>query len=337
MICVMKYIFVITIIVTFAFNLSAQNVPSLINYQGFITDKDGKALDGDDFKITFSLYDRLEGGDPLWQETHDPVTVENGMLNILLGSVDSTFNKDVLGGKRYLGIKVGGDDSELSPRMQLASVPYSLQTDHSANADSAAHAVKANKALALDAPDGGPENAVYVDNDGNIEVVGRIKDKTGFIMPVGTILPFAGIDSTGIEGWLICDGSAISRTEYSDLFEIINIAYGGGDGVATFNLPNLQGRIPVGLNSGQPEFNTAGKTGGARTHTLTVQEMPSHNHNEGGFDIILINDGKQTPGSIDNTGNEPNVVRQGHLQPAGGGQAHNNLQPYIVMNYIIKY
>jgi len=332
-----KNIFIISIILlgSIIININAQDViPQLINYQGFITDKDGKALSGD-FTVVFSLYNRLEGGDPLWQETHAGISVENGLLNVMLGSVDSTLSLEILSGIRYVGIKVD-DGNELSPRMRLASVPYSMQSEKSTFADSATYALKATKANALDAPDGDPENAVYVDNDGNTKIAGRVKDKTGFIIPVGSILPFAG-DSTFIGGWLVCDGSEISRTDYADLFKVIGITYGGGDGVSTFNLPNLKGRIPVGLDEGQAEFNAKGKTGGENEHTLTITEMPTHNHNEGNFSRLLQWTGTGTTGSVDNTTYEPNIVTFGTIQPAGGGQAHNNLQPYIVMNYIIKY
>lgn len=315
--------------------LSAQDIPQLINYQGFITDKDGTALSGD-YKIIFSLYDRPQGGDPIWQETHNAVRVENGMLNILLGSVDSTLNTDVLSGKRYMGIKVG-DDNELSPRLHLASVPYSLKSEESTRADSSTYSIHADKAYALDAPDGDPQNAVFVDNDGNAEVAGRVKDMTGFILPVGSVLPFAG-DTSLIEGWLVCDGSAISRTTYADLFQVIGITYGGGDGVSTFNLPNLQGRIPVGFDGGQTEFNSLGSKGGEKVHTLTSAEMPVHNHTNGVYDRLLrYNNGTRTAGSSDNTVNEPDITSSGILSEAGGDQAHNNLQPYVVMNYIIKY
>src|SRR5690606_11752046 len=77
-----------------------------------------------------------------------------------------------------------------------------------------------------------------------------------------------------------CDGSAVSRTDYADLFEVIGTSYGVGDGSTTFNLPNLQGRVPVGLDTGQTEFNALGKTGGAKTHTLTIDQMPSHSHTQ---------------------------------------------------------
>ena len=314
--------------------VAQNNVPQIINYQGFITDKDGKALNGD-YKITFLLYNRAEGGDPLWQEIHDTVPVENGMLNILLGSVDSTLHTSIFTGKIFVGIKIG-TEPEMAPRMKLASVPYSIKSEHSGSADSATHALRANKAYALDAPDGEPQNAVLVDNDGNVEVSGRVQDMSGFILPVGSVLPFAG-DTTLIKGWLVCDGSEISRTTYADLFKVIGITYGGGDGVSTFNLPNLKGRIPVGFDNGQAEFNTPGKAGGEKLHTLTKDEMPNHNHNDNQFDKILQRTGTGTTNAIDNSVNEPNIITYGTLQSAGGDQSHNNLQPYLVMNYIIKY
>src|SRR5215467_6824657 len=79
-------------------------------------------------------------------------------------------------------------------------------------------------------------------------------------------------------GWILCDGAAISRTTYAALFAVIGTTYGVGDGSTTFNLPNCKGRIPVGFDSGQTEFNALGKTGGEKTHTLTVAELATHDH-----------------------------------------------------------
>ena len=95
--------------------------------------------------------------------------------------------------------------------------------------------------------------------------------------PVGAVMQFAGTaspDST----WLMCDGTAVSRTTYSGLFAVIGTAYGSGDGSTTFNLPNVSGRVPVGLDSGDTDFDALGETGGAKTHTLSSSEIPSHNH-----------------------------------------------------------
>lgn len=102
---------------------------------------------------------------------------------------------------------------------------------------------------------------------------------------VGEIKAYAG--STVPNGWLICDGSAISRTDYPLLFNAIGTLWGVGDGSTTFNLPNLKGKVPVGYDSSQTEFDTVGEAGGALTHyhttgdcTLTSAQsgVPAHAH-----------------------------------------------------------
>jgi microcystin-dependent protein len=106
--------------------------------------------------------------------------------------------------------------------------------------------------------------------DGNIKAVGRIMDETGFVMPVGSIIPFGG--TTAPEGWLLCDGTAVSRTTYEDLFVVIGTAFGGGDGSTTFHLPDLRGQVLRGVDQGagvdpdaasRTELNTGGNTGDA--------------------------------------------------------------------------
>lgn len=96
-------------------------------------------------------------------------------------------------------------------------------------------------------------------------------------VPSGTVNLYAG--ATAPASWLMCDGSAVSRTTYSELFTAIGTTYGAGDGTTTFNVPNLSGRVPVGLDSGNTDYDALGETGGSNTHTLTSAEMPSHNHN----------------------------------------------------------
>jgi len=152
----------------------------------------------------------------------------------------------------------------------------------------------------------------------------------GAIAP-GFIRIHAGL--TAPWGWLICDGSAVSRTIYSALFDVIGNSYGAGDGSTTFNLPNLKGRVPLGLDVEQTEFDTLGKTGGAKTHALTTEQMPSHSHYVQGYTRTTYdeNDIFSNYSGLD-TGNS-----QYWTSSAGGGLAHNNLQPYIALNYMIKH
>jgi microcystin-dependent protein len=153
-------------------------------------------------------------------------------------------------------------------------------------------------------------------------------------IPTGVINQYAA--STAPSGWLLCQGQAVSRTTYSALFGVISTTYGAGDGSTTFNLPNLQGKVPVGYNSGDSNFNALGKTGGEATHTLSTNEMPSHSHNvKFGGTFMSMSSG--STGYYNLTGwTTGGGAAQVVEDAAGGGAAHNNLQPYIVLNYIIK-
>lgn len=91
-------------------------------------------------------------------------------------------------------------------------------------------------------------------------------------MIAGTIYMYAG--SVAPSGFLMCDGSEVSRTVYADLFEAIGTAYGVGDGSTTFGLPDLSGRIAIGVSS----THALSSTGGEETHTLLSNEMPEHSH-----------------------------------------------------------
>jgi len=163
----------------------------------------------------------------------------------------------------------------------------------------------------------------------------EIKNTVNTNTPVGSISLFAG--TTAPSGWLICDGSAVSRTTYANLFSVIGTTYGTGDGSTTFNIPDLQGRVPVGCKFSDYLFDTIGETGGEKTHTLTIDEMPSHNHNGGILTNNTVSGGARYYFNTAGTTNGTNFSNSLNISNTGGGQAHNNLQPYIVMNYIISY
>jgi len=173
--------------------------------------------------------------------------------------------------------------------------------------------------------------------------------------PAGAIEAYAG--STAPTGWLLSFGQAVSRTTYANLFAVISTTYGSGDGSTTFNLPDMRGRAVAGVdNMGGTDAgrlsisNTLGTTTGTETITLTSAEMPSHTHTQN-IHGHAFSDPGFIPGvtnisvSGGGTGFYGRTVTQGLFvgdatatnQNTGGGGAHNNMQPTIVLNYIIKF
>jgi len=151
---------------------------------------------------------------------------------------------------------------------------------------------------------------------------------------VGEIKMFAG--NFAPSGWNFCDGSLQSIANNTTLYALIGTTY-GGDGVNTFALPDLRGRIPLGVSSAYP----LATSGGTETVVLTPAQLPGHSHqafasSTGGSDSPSGNywgaspSGKPyspSPGSL--------TLNAAALGNAGGNQAHNNLIPYVTVSYII--
>jgi microcystin-dependent protein len=150
-------------------------------------------------------------------------------------------------------------------------------------------------------------------------------------IPAGSIQMFGGTLGSIPSGWLLCDGSAVSRTTYADLFAVVGTTWGAGNGSTTFNVPDLQGRAPIGVGTGSGlTARTLGQTGGSETHTLVESEMPAHTHNvfydgdSGGVAYPQLNFGTDPPGAFVTSSS------------TGGGAAHNNMQPWAAVYFIIK-
>ena len=160
-------------------------------------------------------------------------------------------------------------------------------------------------------------------------------------VPVGTIMMWPA--DTPPNNWLLCDGTAYSKTTFSVLYDVIGTTY-GNNGTDYFKVPDLEGRVPVGKKLGDTDFDTLGKKGGSK-------EMQAHNHggststnyaydtsriytSGGGENLYAINWGGNRVGS-DNTYRER--TNHSHTINTDGTGNSGNLQPYIVLNYIIKY
>jgi microcystin-dependent protein len=147
------------------------------------------------------------------------------------------------------------------------------------------------------------------------------------VIPTGSIQMFAG--SVAPTGWLFCKGSEVNRTTYAALFAVIGTTFGAGNGTTTFNVPDMRGRAPIGVGNGAGVSNRdLGDEVGAETHTLTINEMPSHTHTQAGSD-------NSAPLQFGNPTDDFGEV-DSQTGATGGGQPHNNMQPSLAVNFIIK-
>jgi microcystin-dependent protein len=161
-------------------------------------------------------------------------------------------------------------------------------------------------------------------------------------IPIGVIMDFAGTSPPG--GWLLCFGQLVNRTTYSDLFDVIGTTYSAGDGVTTFGIPDLRGRVAAGKdNMGGTAANrlqtawgvdgaTLGAGGGTQSHQLTVAQLAAHSHPPLSGQTAFLTNGAGGAGfTISGTWGSTNPTGT-----TGGDQAHPNVQPTVVVNKIIR-
>ncbi len=169
------------------------------------------------------------------------------------------------------------------------------------------------------------------------------------IPPPGLISPYGG--ATAPTGWLLCDGSAVSRATYSALFAVVSTVYGVGDNATTFNVPDLRGRIPIGVGTGTGggASGVGAPTGGSaltgigratwkgeETHVLTTGELAAHSHR------VLLDSGTSTKDAVarNQSSGTPVYSQSGdsgdYIESTGSNTAHNNIQPVMGVQYLIK-
>jgi len=146
-------------------------------------------------------------------------------------------------------------------------------------------------------------------------------------MPIGGIIVWT--DNQLPEGWLLCNGSAHASADYPELAARLGTRFGSAPS-GQFRVPNLTGRVAVGADPAGAVLGVSapvGAAGGAPTHTLTVAEMPAHTHAA----LRTVSNAGYVPGT--SSSSSSTVTTSGS---AGGGQPHNNLQPYLALQYIIR-
>lgn len=159
-------------------------------------------------------------------------------------------------------------------------------------------------------------------------------------IPTGTVDVWSG--GAAPAGWMLCQGGTVLRSSALGLlYGAMSPAYpyGTGDGSTTCNVPNLIGRVPVGVDTGSTEFNVIGETGGEKTHILDIAEMPAHLH---GTAVRWATDAAATgaAGRVTQVGgvgpSSGTTGDTGATTATGSNGAHNNLQPYMAMHYKVK-
>lgn len=245
---------------------SAVAQPGYINYQGRLLDAAGQPLTNGNYTLEFKIFDSPNDTNLAWGpflcddgagDGHAArAVIANGRFNVILGPHDTAsrpLTNAFLDQERFVEISVNGGDPIL-PRQQVLSAPYALRASTAANADQLNHAPPSD-----------------------------------FFLPPGMVVPFAGPTTNIPTGWLLCDGTQVSRVGRSRLFAAIGTAWGAGDGSTTFNLPDLRGVFLRGVNLGRggdladPDSNQrvasapGGLTGNNQGSVQTSQFRP-HRH-----------------------------------------------------------
>lgn len=351
----------------------AAESPLYIPFQGQVTNQTGTIVADGQYSVIFNLYDQAVGGQPVWSERHVKIGVTRGMINVFLGSISPLTSVD-FSQTKYLGITVDTDnlattaDPEMVPRSLIMPAFHAKKAENStklAGNDWSAFFVNGSNDATNNPATGFVSGAKVATGsiaatqlaadavttakvlDGAI-TSGKIADGTitssdfstalqaDSVMPAGMVSAFAGTAAPA--GWLMCDGSAVSRATYSRLFASIGVAHGSGDGTTTFNLPDYRGRFLRGVDgaagndpdkSTRPAMAGGGNTGNS-VGSIQTDAFASHTHDQ----KIQINAGGGQYG-YGTSGATPNSFQT--LTQTGAAGATNETRPKnAYVNYIIK-
>lgn len=308
--------------------VTAMAQPAFMNYQGRLLDPAGQPLTNGSYRLEFNIYTSATGTNLVWGpflcddgggNGHAlRAVVANGRFNVILGANDTAsrpLTGAFLDADRFVEIKVD-DGTAILPRQQILSAPYALQSQSSQIAQFAQLSQMAVQASNL------------------------VQQAAETLCPPGTIVAYGGHTNAIPSGWLLCDGTTVSRTTYVRLFLAVGTAWGSGNGVNTFHIPDLRGMFLRGANLGRTgsfqdldRTNRAASASGGNTNnavgSVQTNELKSHRHQWRGYW---------------NHGGDGEIAQAATLQPndplsdttldTGGNETRPN-NAYV--NYIIKY
>lgn len=325
-------------IIAAAIAMSAAAIETTIAYQGVLRDAQGNVLSVRSQMITFRLYSQASGGTPLWARAIAVNLDENGLFNVELSdtgtSVSGASNetlaaalKAARSGTLYVGLEVAGSSGEIAPRQKILMTPYSSWAADVTNASS--DFTVAGKATINSAEVTG-DLAVNGDTtlrgdatfNNNVTIFGGLTVRSsgsfsGYgTIPVGGIIMWSG--KSVPDGWALCDGRKVNNIQ----------------------TPNLVDRFIYGSNT-----SDVGQSGGSASVTLTVGNLPPHNHLYAGDDHIdYIHDSSYNagsnvssrPGGYDASSSDHGLGTIYKTSSTGSGNSFSILPPYYKLAFIMR-
>ena len=305
--------------------VASRPAPMVLPFQGRMTTPDGKPLPVGETTASFAIYDTPSGGTATWASGPLRLKVTTGGLVLAdLGGEANPLDRVDFSREMYLGVRVDDPDNaipadqepELLPRVRISPTLFARRA--------------------------------YSSEDASTVRGVNVYEHT---VPTGTILLFCGTDPP--DGWLACDGRVldpIKNPEYKNLASLLKLSFDANN--TLIKLPDFQGRFPIGMGRGSGlSTRILGGIGGEEFHKLTLEEMPKHGHNlvDPGHShgIQLGNNTMDGPDDwvqhSDHSGGDWGIIQTKTigtgitLDTSGGNNSHNNMPPYTIVNFIIKY
>ena len=328
-----KLVFGIIIAVAAVATLPCAAAPAAFTYQGIIKEVGGAVPANKNRTVEFRIYDGPTKDTPLWGRAYNVLLDANGLFNTAItdasgseiGGVPSTGLAAILannaGTTLYIGLTVDNSSGEISPRQALLAVPYAIHASDAASA-SGDFTVEGTTTLkgvvtVAGAVNAGAVSATSLSVNGNISA-GTEGAFSGYgIVPVGGIIMWSGLANKVPDGWALCDGQTV-----------------GGN-----KTPDLRGKFIVGYDANDTDY-AVGKTGGARSVTLTTAQIPSHSHEvwgrSSGYTARHNDDAEVITYADKGWGSSTLYQKINNTSSVGSGQSHENRPPYYAMCFIMR-